>query len=66
MKKILITLILTIIVNAKDRVVLDNDTGLMWEDRTSITKKIWSEANNYCKNLTLAGYTNWHLGLKVN
>lgn len=45
--------------NAKS-VVTDSDTGMMWKDDYQ-TKKVWSEAVEYCKSLTLGGFNDWHL-----
>jgi len=44
-------------------VVVDRDNNLMWEDREENIKNylIHEDAENYCKNLTLAGYSNWRL-----
>ena len=42
-------------------IVTDHSTGLMWEDQSSIKKANWKDAINYCENLRLDGYSNWHL-----
>jgi len=43
--------------------VYDSTSRLMWQDdedaKTSVST--WGGAVNYCENLTLGGYTNWHL-----
>ncbi len=43
--------------------VIDSGTNLQWEDSdNSITlKKTFTEAKNYCDDLTLSGYDNWRL-----
>ena len=44
-------------------VVVDKKTGLMWQDNTEAksVKKVWSEAKEYCENLTLEGHDDWFL-----
>ena len=43
-------------------VVTDTRTKLMWQDDSDAkTQKSWSEAIDYCENLTLGGYDDWHL-----
>ncbi len=47
-----------------DNTVIDNYTGLMWEQKTPSNKSdklIWNSALSYCENLTLKGYDDWHL-----
>ena len=48
--------------NTKE-VVLDTRTNLMWQDDSDAKtiKKNLSDAINYCENLTLGGYNDWHL-----
>ncbi len=44
-------------------VVVDKETGLMWQDNyeaKSVTKT-WSGAKQYCKDLTLKDYSDWFL-----
>jgi hypothetical protein len=43
--------------------VNDCERMLMWQDNGDIntTALNWQGAINYCENLELAGYTNWHL-----
>jgi len=55
-----IFLFLSISLMAKD-VVVDSETGLVWQDNSKIVKKDWSGAKGYCKNLSLGGYDNWRL-----
>jgi hypothetical protein len=33
----------------------------MWAKESNSSNITWNEANDYCKNLTLAGYSNWRL-----
>ncbi len=44
-------------------VVVDNSTGLIWQDNADVTYDhvIWSLAGTNCKNLILGGYDNWRL-----
>jgi hypothetical protein len=42
-------------------VVVDNETGLMWQDSSTIVKKNYSGAKQYCSKLTLGGYSDWEL-----
>ena len=44
-------------------VVIDRATNLMWQDNndTIAAKKDWLVAIGYCENLTLSGYSDWHL-----
>jgi len=44
-------------------VVIDNDTGLMWQDelKSSEDIMIWIEAYFYCDSLSLAGYDDWRM-----
>ena len=43
------------------KVVLDNNTGLMWQQTMPSTTYIWEDAKSYCSNLTYAGYSDWRL-----
>ena len=38
----------------------DSSTGYMWSQRASRTM-YWSDARDYCRNLTEGGYSDWHL-----
>ena len=60
MKKILLGLVIIINLNAND-IVMDNETGLIWQDNSNIIKNDWNGAKSYCKNLTLGGYSDWRL-----
>jgi hypothetical protein len=42
-------------------IVRDTKTNLMWQDDTTPADMNWSSAIVYCKDLTLAGFTNWRL-----
>ena len=41
----------------------DTKTGLTWQDNSAseTVEKDWSDAKNYCKNLTLSGKNDWRL-----
>ena len=47
----------------KDDTVLDTKSKLVWQDNSAVESKemLFSEANLYCKQLSLAGYNNWRL-----
>lgn len=36
-------------------------TGLIWQQTPDFVKRSWSEANQYCQALSLAGYDDWRL-----
>lgn len=46
-------------------IVMDQGTGLMWENDANVSDRgkvrTWTEALDYCENLTLGGYTDWRL-----
>ena len=44
-------------------VVIDKKLHLIWHDdsRAKSVKKKWKDAKAYCKDLTFAGYSDWHL-----
>ncbi|MBF0534910.1 MAG: DUF1566 domain-containing protein [Nitrospirae bacterium] len=42
-------------------VVIDQNTGLMWERAHHSSKVDYNTANGYCDNLTLGGYTDWRV-----
>jgi hypothetical protein len=39
----------------------DKATGLLWSVKDNGSDTNWVQANNYCKGLTLGGYTDWRL-----
>jgi hypothetical protein len=41
--------------------IKDFETGLLWQRESSSNTMNWSSAVSYCKNLNLAGYSNWRL-----
>ena len=47
------------VINA-DGTVTDNQTGLMWQQRSSGSMN-WQNALSYCESLVLAGYSDWRL-----
>lgn len=40
---------------------IDPATGLTWAKKDNNSDVTWQQASNYCKNLRLAGYSNWRL-----
>lgn len=40
--------------------ITNKDSGLMWQQETP-EKMTWDQAETYCKNLNLGGYTDWRL-----
>jgi hypothetical protein len=70
MKKIFMLAVLFGILNSADirrdsnsEVVVDNDNNLIWQDNQEVIQNIFSqpEAVQYCKNLGLAGASNWRV-----
>ena len=51
----------TVKVFSGDNVVLDNNTGLMWQQTSHTETYTWDNAKSYCNNLTYAGYSDWRL-----
>lgn len=45
---------------SNQKVVIDNNTGLMWQQTLPTSPDTWSNAGSYC-NLTYAGYSDWRL-----
>jgi hypothetical protein len=46
---------------SSEKVVLDNNTGLMWQQTIPTLTHTWGEAVSYCNNLTYASYIDWRL-----
>lgn len=46
---------------SSEKVVLDNNTGLMWQQTIPTSTYTWENAVSYCNNLTYASYTDWRL-----
>lgn len=44
-----------------DSTVSDAVTGLMWQRQDDGVERTWSDAGQYCVNLSLAGYGDWRL-----
>ena len=42
-------------------IVVDNNTGLIWQQTISTTKQNWSNAGSYCSALIYAGYSDWRV-----
>jgi hypothetical protein len=45
--------------------VSDNVSGLMWQQDGGTSGLKWLEAQDYCGNLSLAGFSNWRLPTKL-
>ena len=45
----------------KNGTIIDTETGLMWQQATAPGTYTWNEAMEYCKNLNLAGCSDWRL-----
>lgn len=43
---------------------MDEDTGLIWQVDVSAKKYNWTDAKEFCHNLTLDSYDNWKLPTK--
>lgn len=41
--------------------VTDNVTGLMWQKEDDNVRRTWSDADNYCNDISLAGNTDWRV-----
>ncbi len=46
---------------SSQKIVVDNNTGLMWQQTLSEETFAWENAVSYCDNLTYAGYSDWRL-----
>ncbi len=62
MRKILLIMIGVSVLFGTDTFT-DTKTGLTWQDNKAAAKvqKNWSDAKEYCKDLTLGGYSDWRL-----
>ncbi|PLX70560.1 MAG: hypothetical protein C0602_03345 [Denitrovibrio sp.] len=49
--------------NDDTSIVMDNSSGLMWQDNAAVTESLysWEEAVEHCENLEFGGYKDWHL-----
>lgn len=47
--------------NTGDGTIIDNHTGLMWQQVQPSNKMTWEEALTYADNFTLVGFTDWRL-----
>ena len=45
-------------------IVIDSDTGLMWQKERSNSRMTWDAAINYVNDLSLEGYADWRLPSK--
>lgn len=54
---------MSLIHHEKTQITLDTETGLMWQDNIDAKELIfnWAEAQEYCKNLRLGGFTDWEI-----
>ena len=46
---------------SSQNVVIDKNTGLVWQQSIPKEAYKWEDAVNYCENLTYAGYSDWRL-----
>ena len=58
MKKIGAAMLVVLQVMASD-VVVDRETGFMWQDSSTIVSKDYKSAKRYCSSLRLGGYSDW-------
>jgi hypothetical protein len=61
--KILFALLISATFSFASDVLVDKETGLMWQDNFEAkhTKKNWDGAMAFCKHLTLVGHDDWRL-----
>ncbi len=54
---------MSLIHHEKTQITLDTETGLMWQDNidSKELKLNWIEAQEYCKNLRLGGFSDWKI-----
>ena len=48
-----------------DNIVVDNNTGLEWQQTMPEETFTWDDAVAYCENLTYAGYDDWRLPSQI-
>ncbi len=46
---------------SNQKVVVDNNTGLMWQQTIPTEQYTWDNADSYCGSLTYAGYSDWRM-----
>lgn len=47
--------------NEEKNIVIDNATGLMWQQADDGYTYEWADALDYCESMTLGGYSDWRL-----
>ena len=47
--------------NVDGDIVIDNKTGIMWQNAEFIGGRTWAEAKEHCKELVFSGYDDWRL-----
>ena len=54
---------MSLIHHEKTQITLDTETGLMWQDNIDANelRLNWIEAQEYCKNLRLGGFSDWEI-----
>lgn len=52
-------------IDNKDGTIMDNETYLMWEQKTEDMEFTWQTARDRCKNLDLAGHKDWRLPTRI-
>ena len=74
MKKIvlMVAMVLSLFANGLQRdairkVVIDQNTHLMWQDDASVeqVEKSWEGAKRFCANLSFAGFNDWRLPSRI-
>jgi len=50
--------------NRNKTVVVDSDTGIMWQKKRVGKKMNWSDAKSYCNKLSFEGHDDWRLPAK--
>jgi len=44
-----------------ENIVTDSNTGLQWQDDSIVSGRSWTQAIDYCENLTLDTHSDWRL-----